>query len=93
MTPAHSPSRHAGLGLRAPYDEPAASVEIAGLCLGYRGRPVLKDLECRLLPGQVVGLLGRNGAGKTTLLESLLGLRDPQAGCVTLFVLPAEVIL
>jgi len=90
MTPAlNSPSRQASLGLLAQHEEPAASVEIAGLSLGYRGRPVLNGLDWRLLPGQVVGLLGRNGAGKSTLLESLLGLRDPQAGTVTLFGQPA----
>ena len=86
-SPSHD--RGAGPGLLAQRDEPAASVEIAGLSLGYRGRPVLQSLDWRLLPGQVVGLLGRNGAGKTTLLEALLGLRDAQAGRVQLFGQPA----
>ncbi len=79
----------AGLGLLAQHAEPAASVEIHSLSLGYRGRPVLQGLDWRLQPGQVVGLLGRNGAGKTTLLEALLGLRDPHSGRVTLFGEPA----
>lgn len=79
----------AGLGLLAHHGEPAASVEVDGLGLGYRGRPVLQGLDWRLQPGQVVGLLGRNGAGKTTLLEALLGLREPQAGRVRLFGEPA----
>jgi ABC-2 type transport system ATP-binding protein len=62
------------------------SAEVHGLSLAYpKGEPVLKGLDWRLLPGQVVGLLGRNGAGKTTLLEALLGLREPQAGTVKLF--------
>jgi len=46
---------------------------------------VLSGLDWQLLPGQVVGLLGRNGVGKTTLLESLLGLRDAASGEVRLF--------
>ncbi|KQY85351.1 ABC transporter ATP-binding protein [Pelomonas sp. Root1444] len=59
---------------------------MSGVTLSYpKGDTVLKGLDWRLLPGQVVGLLGRNGAGKTTLLETLLGLREPQAGTVTLF--------
>jgi ABC-2 type transport system ATP-binding protein len=62
------------------------SAELHGLSLAYpKGEPVLKGLDWQLLPGQVVGLLGRNGAGKTTLLEALLGLREPQAGTVKLF--------
>ena len=65
--------------------------EIASMSLSYNlGEPVLKGLDWRLLPGQVVGLLGRNGAGKTTLLESLLGLREPQAGTVQIFQQPAQ---
>jgi ABC-2 type transport system ATP-binding protein len=64
-------------------------VEIEGLALAYGRQQVLQDLQWRLDPGQVVGLLGRNGAGKTTLIEALLGLRDTSAGSVQLFGQPA----
>jgi ABC-2 type transport system ATP-binding protein len=64
-------------------DSPSA--ELKGIQLAYpKGPAVLAGLDWQLLPGQVVGLLGRNGAGKTTLLETLLGLREPDAGCVQL---------
>jgi ABC-2 type transport system ATP-binding protein len=67
------------------------TAELAGISLAYTpGQPVLQGLHWRLLPGQVVGLLGRNGAGKTTLLEALLGLREPQMGEVRLFEQPAQ---
>ncbi|MBT9499714.1 MAG: ABC transporter ATP-binding protein [Burkholderiaceae bacterium] len=72
-----------GLSLHA--GAPAASVQLSGLCLSYGGQAVLQGLDWALQPGQVIGLLGRNGAGKTSLLESLLGLREPDAGEVTLF--------
>jgi ABC-2 type transport system ATP-binding protein len=86
-----SASETAGFGLRASSALPSApaSVTASGLRLAYTGQAVLQDLDWTLQPGQVVGLLGRNGAGKTTLLETLLGLRDPQAGEVTLFGQPA----
>ena len=62
------------------------TAQLAGVSLAYSGgAPVLSGLDWQLLPGQVVGLLGRNGAGKTTLLETLLGLREPQAGTVQVF--------
>jgi ABC-2 type transport system ATP-binding protein len=62
------------------------SAELAGVNLSYgEDSTVLQNLDWQLLPGQVVGLLGRNGAGKTTLLETLLGLREPQAGSVKVF--------
>ena len=62
------------------------TAQLAGVSLAYSGgAPVLSGLDWQLLPGQVVGLLGRNGAGKTTLLETLLGLREPPAGTVQVF--------
>jgi len=65
-------------------DKPTA--ELSGIQLAYpKGPAVLNGLDWQLVPGQVVGLLGRNGAGKTSLLEVLLGLREPQAGSVRLF--------
>lgn len=68
-----------------PHAETPSAV-LAGVTLHYpKGPTVLQGLDWQLLPGQVVGLLGRNGAGKTTLLETLLGLRSPDAGAVQLF--------
>jgi ABC-2 type transport system ATP-binding protein len=68
----------------------APPVSASGLRVDFKGQPgVLANLDWTLAPGQVVGLLGRNGAGKTTLLETLLGLREPQAGEVRLFGQPA----
>jgi ABC-2 type transport system ATP-binding protein len=63
----------------------APTAALRGLNVTYGAVPVLKNLDWTLLPGQVVGLLGRNAAGKTTVLESLLGLRDLQQGTVHLF--------
>ncbi len=74
-----------GLTLSAATMQPEASVQLQGLRLNYGTQQVLDSLDWQLLPGQVVGLLGRNGVGKTTLLESLLGLRDLQGGEVRLF--------
>lgn len=54
-----------------------ATVSIAGLT-------VCRDLDLELRPGEVVGMLGPNGVGKTTLLHTLAGLRDADAGAVTL---------
>jgi ABC-2 type transport system ATP-binding protein len=86
----NSSASSAGLVLSSAAAWPSAPrVEIEGLTLAYGRRQVLQDLQWRLDPGQVVGLLGRNGAGKTTLLEALLGLRDASAGSVHLFGQPA----
>ncbi|MBV8502698.1 MAG: ABC transporter ATP-binding protein [Paucibacter sp.] len=80
-----NPSAVQGLSLASSQLEPAASVQLSSLQLAYGGKPVLDRLDWQLLPGQVVGLLGRNGVGKTTLLESLLGLREIEDGRIDLF--------
>jgi ABC-2 type transport system ATP-binding protein len=51
----------------------------------FGSQRVLDGLDWQIVPGQVVGLLGRNGAGKSTLLECMLGLRELDAGSVSLF--------
>ena len=76
-----------------PHALPSATAEVSALQLGYgAAAPVLRQLDWQLLPGQVVGLLGRNGAGKTALLEALLGLREAQGGTVRLFGQDAAVL-
>ena len=60
-------------------------VSLQGLKLAFGAQQVLDGLDWSLPAGQVVGLLGRNGAGKTTLIETLLGLREPDAGTALLF--------
>lgn len=45
-------------------------------------QPLFQDLNCELLSGSIVGLLGKNGAGKTTLLKLMIGLLRPSGGFV-----------
>jgi len=66
------------------------TVELAGVTLGYPGRPVLDDVSLSLRPGEFVGLLGPNGAGKTTLLRAILGLVRPVNGTVRVLGAPAS---
>jgi simple sugar transport system ATP-binding protein len=44
----------------------------------------LRDVNLRLGPGEVLGLLGDNGAGKSTLLKILCGFQPPDAGRILL---------
>jgi ABC-2 type transport system ATP-binding protein len=63
----------------------AAIINVSSISKRFDSQAVLDRLDWTILPGQVVGLLGRNGAGKSTLIECLLGLREIDAGKVTLF--------
>src|ERR1700761_2964571 len=66
-------------------DSTAPCLALQGLTVSFGARRVRGALDWSLPAGRVVGLLGRNGAGKTTLIESLLGLREPDAGQALLF--------
>ncbi|MCS7032236.1 MAG: ATP-binding cassette domain-containing protein, partial [Gloeomargarita sp. SKYG116] len=43
-------------------------------------RPVLREVELRIWPGETVALVGPSGAGKSTLVHLLPRFFDPQAG-------------
>ena len=63
----------------------AAIIEVSSIVKCFDTRAVIDRLDWRIMPGQVVGLLGRNGAGKSTLIECLLGLRETDSGSVSIF--------
>jgi ABC-2 type transport system ATP-binding protein len=46
-------------------------------------KPAISQLNLRIEPGRVTGLVGPDGAGKTTLLRLLAGLMLPSSGRVT----------
>ena len=65
----------------------AALVEIDHLFKTYpaadRGdRLVLDDLNFRLVPGEIVAVLGKSGSGKSTFLRIVAGLSEPSKGSV-----------
>ena len=57
-------------------------IRLRGLAAGYRGQPVLRDVDFTLLRGSFTALLGANGSGKSTLLKTILGLLPPIRGQV-----------
>lgn len=55
---------------------------IEGLHAGYGAVEVLRGVDLRIAPGELVALLGSNGAGKTTLNSVVSGLVPTWAGRV-----------
>ena len=60
-------------------------VRLVGASVGYEQRPVLREANFALLPGDAVAVLGSNGAGKSTLVRGILGLAEVLDGSVELF--------
>jgi len=50
-----------------------------------RGITAVRDLNLRVEPGEVYGLLGPNGSGKSTTLKIILGLVSPTRGQTKIF--------
>jgi len=74
----------------------AAPVRMARAMLGggardggaqYAERHVwaLRDVSFDVMPGEMLGLIGRNGAGKSTLLKLLSRVTEPSAGRVEIY--------
>ena len=72
----------------APALNLAPLLDVQELCKSFR-KPdgdelvVLENVNLRLRPGEIVGLLGRSGSGKSTLLRQIAGLDTPTSGVVS----------
>lgn len=54
------------------------------LAVGYGGKPLLREIEISVRPGEIFALIGPNGAGKSTLLKTLARQLEPAGGTVFL---------
>ncbi len=59
-------------------------VEAVHLRKGYGNVLLIDDLNFRLPPGGIVGMIGPNGSGKTTLLRMITGQEAPDGGALKL---------
>ena len=57
-------------------------LDAAGIRKRYGLRPVLRGLNLRVGPGEIVAILGANGAGKSTLLLTICGSPHASQGQV-----------
>jgi len=57
-------------------------VDLLDVSVSFDGRPVLRDIDWRIGPGERSGIVGANGAGKSTLLGLITGAVQPDSGKV-----------
>ena len=62
-------------------------IDLLDVSVSYPGidgvnKPVLRDVEWRIAPGERTGIVGANGAGKSTLLGLIAGTITPDQGRV-----------
>lgn len=70
---------------RMPLPPPTGALQVNNLVIDVPGRrPVLDNLNFKLQPGQVLGVIGPTASGKTSLTRVLVGLWFPSSGHVRL---------
>src|SRR5262249_22237749 len=67
---------------RLPPPKGRASLEAVTFRVQGVERPLLKDIDLSIEPGQALGVIGPSGAGKTTLARLLAGALIPDEGVV-----------
>ena len=65
-----------------PLKAAGAEIRFDKVHFAYGEKPVLRGIELRIKPGQLVALVGSSGSGKTTMANLLLRFDDPQSGSV-----------
>ena len=69
----------------------APLLEVRQLSKRFPGVLALRSVSLRVLPGEVLGVIGENGAGKSTLMKILAGVQKPDTGEVLLEGRPVEI--
>lgn len=68
--------------LEAPAAEDEPLLEIRGLHKSYGRNQVLRNVDLKLMPGEVAFLIGPSGGGKSTILRCINFLETPTGGAI-----------
>lgn len=61
------------------------TVEFDDVTFGYKAYdPVLKHVNLKVQPGEMIGLVGSSGVGKSTMINLIMRLYDVDRGCIRL---------
>jgi len=70
--------------LQTSHEGFSPEVNFENVNFSYPGQThkTLLDINLRIMPGEIIGIVGSSGAGKTTLVDLLLGILTPQSGTI-----------
>lgn len=57
-------------------------VEFRCVSFSYDEEPILKEINLKVKPGEIVGVVGPSGSGKTTLVDLIPRFYDPTKGAI-----------
>ncbi|MGV3577866.1 ABC transporter ATP-binding protein [Brevundimonas sp.] len=60
-------------------------IEVRGLLSQFGDQVIHRDLDLDVQRGEVLGVVGGSGTGKTVLLNSIIGLKEPEGGTISIF--------
>ncbi len=55
-------------------------IEVTDLSLGYKGKPVVRDISLSVRRDEQWAIIGKNGTGKSTFIRAVAGLLSPLRG-------------
>jgi phospholipid/cholesterol/gamma-HCH transport system ATP-binding protein len=64
------------------------TVELSGVRRTYEGHAVLRGVDLRVEPGELLAILGQSGTGKSVLLRQIVGLELPDGGSIVVGGIP-----
>jgi len=65
--------------------EIVAPMEAREILTQFGDNIIHQNLDFRVTPNEIVGLVGGSGAGKSVLMNTLLGLKEPEGGTIRYF--------
>ena len=68
------------MNIQTHVGQSGSGLSVSGLRHDYGARPVLRDINLEVGPGEILCLLGPSGCGKTTTLRLIAGLEELQSG-------------
>src|SRR6476646_7609617 len=60
----------------------APLLDVRALCAGYGDTDVLRGVDLKVEPGEIVAVLGSNGVGKSTLNRTISGIVRARSGAI-----------